>query len=236
MSRECGLQSAFGEVALRVPDGPPGESDFIFRHETLPVPPARIETDRIVIEKGYHDYNGWYRADRLLMHVESDTARRLGVFVLACAFHRPPRAVLALSHPRSDILALVFRDQWLAGADPPVGLSTLPFAFRYFPGVTARHPWPHERDVWNLPLLALSSADELIYNEEQWRARDTVFLDSSLVGTVRLAELLLNAGCSWNRVREYELEGDAGSRGVAPMSAELQIVMPGSEVWRPLRE
>jgi hypothetical protein len=50
-------------------------------------------------------------------------------------------------------------------------------------------------------------------------------------GMFRLAELLLNAGCSWNEVREYALEGDAGYRGVGPMSAELRIFLPGSHGW-----
>jgi hypothetical protein len=47
----------------------------------------------------------------------------------------------------------------------------------------------------------------------------------------RLADLLLNAGCSWNSVREYSLEGDAGCRGVGPMSAELWVFLPGSHGW-----
>jgi hypothetical protein len=47
----------------------------------------------------------------------------------------------------------------------------------------------------------------------------------------RFAELLLNAGCSWNEVRDYALEGDAGYRGVGPMSTELRIFLPGSDGW-----
>lgn len=65
----------------------------------------------------------------------------------------------------------------------------------------------------------------------RWRAQFSLFIESSAAGTIRLAELLLNAGCSWNTVREFELEGDAGFRGVAPLSAELRIVLPGSNVW-----
>jgi hypothetical protein len=61
--------------------------------------------------------------------------------------------------------------------------------------------------------------------------RDTVRVWASSPGILRLAELLLNAGCSWNQVREYALEGDAGYRGVAPMSAELRIFLPGGDGW-----
>ena len=115
--------------------------------------------------------------------------------------------------------------------EPPVGLSLVPLTFRYFPEVTRKHPWCDTRYAMELPLLALSNADEFVNTDEQWRDRDTVFVESSQVGTVRLAELLLNAGCRGNSVREYELEGEAGFLGVAPMSAELRIWLPGSFGW-----
>jgi hypothetical protein len=83
-----------------------------------------------------------------------------------------------------------------------------------------------------LPLLALSNEAECMVSDDEWRQRDTVFIESTTAGTVRLAELLLNASCPWNKVREYELEGDAGFRGVAPMSAELRLLLPGSDHWR----
>jgi hypothetical protein len=83
----------------------------------------------------------------------------------------------------------------------------------------------------DLPLLALSNADDCVGTDDEWRRRDTVWIRASSAGTLRLAELLLNAGCSWNPVRDYALDGDAGYRGVAPMSAELRIFLPGSDGW-----
>lgn len=65
---------------------------------------------------------------------------------------------------------------------------------------------------------------------EDWAKRNTVWVEMS-PGMFRFAELLLNADCAWNMVREHELEGDAGYRGVGPMSAELRIVLPGSDGW-----
>ena len=50
-------------------------------------------------------------------------------------------------------------------------------------------------------------------------------------GTVLLAELLLNAGCRRNQTGEYDLEGEAGCRGVAPTSAELKLILAGSTAW-----
>jgi hypothetical protein len=227
----CGLETVFGDTTRNVPDGPPGEHDYVFRSDTLPAVPPMLETARLLVRKTHHDYNCWHRADRLIVYLDKDLARQLGVFLLACAFHRPSRATLALRHPSSDVREIVYRSQPLNTADPPVGLSVLPFAFRYFPSVTRKHPWWNERETMDLPLVALSTQNEFAHTDDEWRGRNTLFLESSLLGTVRFAELLLNAGCSWNQVNEYELEGDAGFRGVAPMSAELLIVMPGSTAW-----
>jgi hypothetical protein len=33
------------------------------------------------------------------------------------------------------------------------------------------------------------------------------------------------------RKGNYQLEGEAGYRGVAPLSAEMQIFLPGSDGW-----
>src|SRR5207248_6621048 len=98
-------------------------------------------------------------------------------------------------------------------------------------------PWMYDCCTHDLPLLALSNEEDCVGpTEEDWRARDTVRVWASSPGILRFAELLLNAGCSWNPVRDYSLEGDAGYRGVAPMSAELRIFLPGSDGWGYLSE
>lgn len=143
-------------------------------------------------------------------------------------FHEPERVVLELP-TGSDIREVIYRSRFSDSA--PVGLREVPKSFGYFPGHVLKHPWLNETDLQKLPLLALSSPDECPQTAEDWNRRDTVFIESSAVGTVRLAELLLNAGCPSNTVREVDLEGDAGFRGVAPLSAELRIVLPGSPIW-----
>lgn len=97
----------------------------------------------------------------------------------------------------------------------------------------AKHPWAGETNLADLPLLALTNIDDCSVTDEDWRERDTLRQESSDIGTARLAELLLNAGCSWNSRSEYDLEGDAGFRGVAPLSAEIRLFLPGSDGWRP---
>jgi len=174
MTRSCGLRTAFGDVADLIPDGPPGERDFVFRADTLPSVPATVETDRIVFKKASRCYNSWYRADLLMLYVENEPARLLGIFLLACAFHRPARATITLKDPGSDLRAIVYRSARLEADDPPVGLSLLPFAFRYYPEVTRKHPWWNETTVLDLPLLALSNADDCATTDDEWLARHRV--------------------------------------------------------------
>jgi len=225
------LHVVFAELRASVPDGPPDEADFLFKHDNLPAPPARLTSDRIFFRKIARDYNGCHRVDNLALYVDAQACRDLGLFLLACAFHDPEQSVLELGNAATEVRRIVYRARWPAD-DPPVGLVQRPVTFRYFPSLTKKHPWLNERDLSSLPLLALSNETESVLSDEEWRQRDTVFIESSSAGTVRLAELLLNAGCSWNQVREYELEGDAGFRGVAPMSAELRLLLPGSDHWR----
>ena len=229
----CDLNRIFGAVAALVPDGPPGDPDFILHADILPVPPAALFTDRLLFRKIAHDYNGWHQADALWMYLSPTKCRELGIFLLACAFHGPSENVtLTINHPDSAIRRITIPAGELKLADLPAGLSMKPFAFRYFPTETEKHPWMYELNKHNLPVLALSNAEDCVGSrDEDWSGRDTIWISVASPGTFLLAELLLNAGCSWNTVREYALEGDAGYRGVGPMSAELRIFLPGSDGW-----
>jgi hypothetical protein len=223
------LARIFGDFSRSIPDAE-AESDFLFERHVLPVPATKMATTRVVFRKSYHDYNGWYRADSLTLFLHPGAARELGSFLLSCAFHQPDIVTLELP-ANSHIRNLVYRSPLHGAAEAPVGLREIPATFRYFPGRVSKHPWLDVRDVHALPLIALSNLDEFIITDQQRDARDTVFVESSTAGTVRLAELLLNAGCSWNTVLEFQLEGEAGFRGVAPLSAELRIALPGSDLW-----
>jgi len=166
------------------------------------------------------------------MYLSPRKCRELGVFLLACGFHGPAEDVtLTINHPDSTIRRIIIPAGKLTLADLPAGLSWAPFALRYFPAETEKHPWLYDYGTHGLPRLELSNADDCIVTDEQWRGRDTVRIRASSPGTLELAELLLNAGCTWNEVREYALEGAAGYRGVAPTSAELRIFLPGSDGW-----
>ncbi len=229
----CELSRIFGPVAALVPDGPPGSSDFLFHAGVLPIPPNLLSSDRILFRKLHHDYNGWQRADALWMYLSPQKCRELGVFLLACAFHHPAKATtLAITHPDSAIRRIIIPAVSLKLEDLPIGQTWVPFALRYFPAETEKFPWMDDCCVHDLPLFALTNIDDCVGpTDADWRERDTVRIWATTGGSLRFAELLLNAGCSWNRVREYALEGDAGFRGVAPMSTELRIFLPGGDGW-----
>ena len=228
----CELSQIFGDLAAQVPDGPPGYPHFVFHAGVLPEPPASISTDRILFRKLTHNYNGWYRADALWMYLTAKKCRELGLFLLASGFHGPRKATtLSIVHPDSAIRRISIFESQLLLDDPPVGLTMIPFALRYYPSETRKHPWMDDCDTRDLPVLALSNADDSVgATEDDWAKRDTIWMGPTC-GMFRLAELLLNAGCSWNKVREYALEGDAGFRSVGPMSTELRIFLPGSDGW-----
>lgn len=229
---DCDLDRVFGGFTSRVPEGPPGHAEFVFRPGELPRPPSKLRTSAIVVLRTSHGYNSWYRADALWFYLGRQKARELGVFFLACLFSgSEEETVLVLDHPRSDIRRIVVPPRPAPGSR--VGLSLLPSSFSYFPAEQSKHPWLGETNVLDLPLLALTNVDDCSVTDEDWRERDTVRQESSDIGTARLAELLLNAGCSWTSRSEYDLEGDPGFRGVAPMSAEVRIWLSGSDGWRP---
>lgn len=232
MASTCGLSEIFGDLAAQIPDGPPGHPHFVFHRDNLPEPPASLSTDRIFFRKLVKDYNGWYRADVLWMYLTSAKCRELGLFLLAAGFHGPRRNItLSIAHPESGIRRISIFKGEVTLDDPPNGLTMVPFALRYYPAETEKHPWMHDCDTSDLPVFALSTEDDSAgVTEEDWAKRDTIWIPPSY-GMFRFAELLLNAGCSWNEVREYALEGDAGFRGVGRLSAELRIFLPGDFGW-----
>jgi hypothetical protein len=153
-----------------VPDGPPGYPDFVFHAGVPPVPPLALSTDRILFRKFEHNYNGWYRADTLWMYLSPRKCRELGVFLLACAFHGPAKTTtLTISHPDSAIRRIIVRAGRLTLTDLPVGLSWTPFALRYFPAETEKHPWMYDCCTHDMPQLALSNADDSVVTDDDWR-------------------------------------------------------------------
>src|SRR5690349_16912868 len=129
---QCDLNRLFGGLTSTVPDGLADQDEYMFHEHVLPIPPASLGTDRIVIRKSEHHYNSCYRADALWMYLSPRTCREFGVFLLACGFHGPKETTtLSLNHPESDIRRITISPASITLDDLPSGLSMKPFALLY---------------------------------------------------------------------------------------------------------
>jgi hypothetical protein len=228
------LERVFAELATRLPTS--SEDEWRLNAATLPRLPERLTTDRLYIVKGDHIYHPAFHADGVHFHADKPMYRNLGLLILAVLFHAEPEEIqIELTHPASAIKLLVVESPYKGPGDIGPGYNTRPYVFSYWPEATSRHPsWYPPDDPSKLPCFYLTNRDNTVGPTDADRAqRDTVRGFGSDVGSVRLAELLLNASQPDNPVDEYVLEGDGGFRGVGYFSAEATFWLPGSVAWDP---
>lgn len=227
------LEQLFGQLAQTIPASL--DDTFLFSAQIFPDFPNTIEAPMLVVQKGLHYYGGSFRADQLHFQAFKNTYRQLGLLILACLFQPElPDTQLKLTHPASEIKSLAIVN--LQKNRPyPGEYRTLPYQFSYLPQEAQKHPWYDRYDVLcnpsHLPCFLLTNNQDASVTEEEWRQRDIVQGFGSDRGSVLLAELLLNISRNENTVDEYELEGEAGFRGVGPGSAEVRLWLPGSLGW-----
>jgi hypothetical protein len=208
---------------------------FDFSGSILPTLPSAMSTGQLVIRKGKHDYNSYYLVDSLKLMASKTVMRSLAIVALCSLFHDDPEEVtLELTNDKSDIRKLIVRSPFYHRRGSR--LTVVPYDFTYIPEETDKHPFlkilPFT-SILDLPRFFLTTVDNPIYSEgERWR--DTVVGFGTDLAHVLLAELLLNASAPGDGVAEYALEGEAGFRGVGPLSAEVTIVLPGSLAWEEL--
>jgi hypothetical protein len=217
---QCDLERLFGSLAAALPTQPDAEPRLTAT--TLPRPTAHLRTDRLYITRGLHEYDpGAFRADVAHIHAHRPTYQQLGLLILAVVFHLElEEVVVELTHPTSAIKRLVVESPFRAPNDIRPGYNMRPYVFSYSPSVPTRFPWPSSGDPATLPCC---------YFIDQ----ETLSGFGTVIGSVRLAELLLNAGQPGNPEVEYALEGDGGFRGVGYLSAEARFWLPGSAAWDP---
>jgi hypothetical protein len=211
----CDLEHLFGELAARLPTSE--DEELRLSAATLPLPPTHLTTNRLYIEKGLHNYGGVFRADVVLFHAHKSTYRHWGLLILAVVFHAIPEAVeIQLTHPASAIKRLVVESPIKGADDIGPGYNTRPYVFSYYPEATTHYPWPYPLTQVELPCFYLANYEYVpgMTVDEEWANRDTVRGFGTDVGSVRLAELLLNASQSNNPLDEYVLEGEGGNRNV----------------------
>jgi len=239
------LERLFGEAADALPDHviDGNTKSIIFTAENLPRCPDSMTCDAVWMRLvGLSFYNN-FPIDSVDLCSDKRHSTTLGLLLLSVVFHPEPATVdIELTHPASWIRHLRVRYEPSEIHEYSDGYETLPRCFAYRPSEVERHPWSQQLppDPHHLPRLQITDQDEIgpvngVTNDfwADFEARDTVVIESSDYGTVRLAELLLNAGLSDNDQDEFQLEQEGGYRGVAPLSAQLGIWLPGSLGYDP---
>ncbi len=210
----------------------PETDAFRFDASSAPRLPLSATTGAIVVVRSHHDYGGCWRADALHLYATRRTLRALGVIVMASLFAGPEDTTdIILTHSASDIRTLRLRSPDVDG----VALSLTTRSYDYWPESPRRFPGNDmPADPYGLPALRLTDDEEIGgVTDAQWLARDTVVGFGTPLGVARLGQLLLDVGNPDTGEDEFHLEGEPGERGVAPLSAELSIWLPGSSGWEP---
>lgn len=250
----CDLERLYGALANTVPSAK--DSEFIFSADTLPQPPASLETDRIVARKLKHAYSGYTQTqvDAIWMQAYQRTYRLLGLLILAKVFHATPGEVhLHLLHPASDICMLVLDYHQGYPMEFVRGYQTRPYQFVY------HVMWfeKYEEQEHFLPIFSLTNKENCVINDE-WEHRDTLRgAGPTDYGNIIFAQLLLNISTltaehdqtvqlqnggerSWVSIHygthiSYKhgvvLEGPLGNQAVGRGSVEMKLFFPGSLGW-----
>lgn len=232
VNNKCGLETIFGDLAVRLPLSLDGNESFTLTSETLPILPSEIETQNLYIKKRSHIYDSSFKIDSIGFNARKETYRYLGLIILATVFHsQTSEIVVKLNHPESDILNLIIEYKHYDLANPYPGYYTKPLYFEYYPALSWKHPFGKCIDPEHLPCFSLTNMKDFHNSQDDWKNQDTVRIFGSDKGMVRFSELLLNAALPQNEEDEYQLEGEGGFRGVGINSAEATLLLPGHIFW-----
>lgn len=205
---------------------------FLLSGRNLPVLPNAISTSQLAIRKGKHDYNSYSLVDSLKLMASKKVWRSLAIAALSSLFHDNPEEILIdLTSDKSDIRNLIIRSPFYHRRGSR--LTVVPHSFNYIQEEAHKHPFLRLlpfTSIQDLPCFFLTRSSNSVPPEGEG-SRDTVIGFGTDLAHALLAELLLNASAPENDVNEYALEGEAGFRGVGPLSAEVAIVLPGSLAW-----
>jgi hypothetical protein len=231
---QCDLENIFGELAKQVPTD--ADASLILSAHNLPVPPPRLTTDRLYIEKSHHEYNYCHRVDALYFHAHKETYRNLALLIFAVTFVPKSYSVhLTLTHPASQVRNLIIENSYVSLEDSMSGYLAHPAGFNYWvEEATTRHfnTYRHPR---YLPCFGLTNMHDFVVNQEAYQNRDTVRCFGLDEGHALFAELLLNVSRPQNQGNEFRLQGESAGyeadRGVGVSSAEVVIILPGDGYW-----
>lgn len=202
-----------------------------FLPEMFPAMPGLIETDQLVITRGYHDYGAW-GIDHPQVSGPKPVYEALGI-ATAAVLLKPDLDELKIRLTNSNSEIRELRIAFSHSVRPPFGLHRVPVMFDYFQDQVVRHPWLHEsvQHPDHYPQFVLTNADDFLANEHEWKNRDVLLGLGSAQGRARMIQLFLDISRQSKDCTEVVLEAEPGFRGVAPASAEIRFWLPESDYF-----
>ena len=228
----CGLARTFKNTGRTIPYGK--DKNIVFSRAMLPSVEKQLQTGRIIITKGQHGYGFDFRQDLLHFQADKETLRNLGLLILSVVFRSIPSVRIQLTNPKSEVKNLIVSSSRDAYVIAGLGYQVRPNRFDYWPSTAARHPWHGHADLSprDLPFFGLSTMRrDRVVGDALTQTRDTVYGFGRDNASVLFAKLLVDASNPDSRINQFDLESEAGFRGVAPASAEAYFHLPGSMGW-----
>ncbi|MCA9608937.1 MAG: hypothetical protein KC619_25215 [Myxococcales bacterium] len=229
------------DLASRVPAV--DDEALVLRAEDLPAPPTEIDAPNLVAQVVRHTYHPSYAVQGVDFFGSRRAYRALALLTLSQLLHRGPRHVRVRLAPPDvfpreetsrhvpELLLLELPREIDPSASDP-GLALTVDRFTYAPRVPARHPFPSAAaDVWSLPSIHLTDSKGM--GEDRVEEQIAVLGFGSLEGVAQMVELLLDISQPASTRLRFDLECEAGYRGVAPASHEMRLLLPGDDAWLP---
>ena len=218
---------------LKIPE-PSDDEGLILTPTVLPKAPVKIAAPDLVVELRHHDYDGSYPIPSVYLHAPKEVLRGLGLLLFS----------QALGKPSEPTHISVSTDQGIGVKELRIALDGPRHVSELYPGATlltaeAFEYWPAQDVLEPFDVCDVNTLPFVMVGDEN-RCRDRPEKNSilhgfgSLLGTILLAEFLLNVSAKEATGMDYSLECEMGVRGVAPGSMELRFFLPGSPGWNGL--
>ena len=204
------------------------ETDFSL--DSFPVIETAVETRGIILKKRFHDY-GAHRLDCLQWFAHKKTYQNLACYILSALFHQKTCKIMC-ANEESEIKNIVIDAEYVWNIQDTSGAQVKLSEYSYWPDeISPRLNLNQNLPAYCYPSFGLSNLDDCVVTDEQRQSRDTVYGFGTLQGILNFVEALLHLSRPSNEINEYALEAEGGFRGVAPLSAEAKLWLPGSVGW-----
>ena len=229
LNDEHTLENWVSTIKVKLFDSPE-DVEIVFTHKQFPFFKGKIESNNIIIKKGFHDY-GSHRLDSLQWFAQKISYENLALYILAALFNKK-KLQLSLTNNQSEIKNIIIDGENIWNLLHSNGATISFDEYSYWPDEIGRrmnlsNPLP--ADCY--PSFGLSNLEDCVVSDEQWALRDTLHGFGTLQGTLNFVEFLLHFSRPTSTVNEFMLEAEGGFRGVAPLSAESRLWLPGSFAW-----